>query len=303
MVTRVENLDIRQLQYSRLPEVRSLFDVTMGIIQGGVGPEYAEDAQYTWRRLRAQHFLETAPERMRPIHRDYMVVPEGQTTSNYRCALFVGVSRADGNPKAAIYGSLLNVNGEPLMFMGYYALQKGVRDPDESVSRRMFGILVDHLNETSRAINGKPLTYVAIEIERLKHGDKPLARRAMEIGAFPLALPEDRKGYGYTGPEIDAEKHRLSRFSAQRLQLLFGHFGMPLTAGQAAISSFDPQLIASVSDTIFDQEYRDYSPKLGAGSREESFAFTNTMRALQGLTRVVYDLSDRGIGWIRAPRK
>ena len=310
MVTRVEDLTIRQIHYRRSPVDKALFNTTMGVIQGGVGPEYAEDANYTWQRLRAQRLLETAPERMTPKQRDYMAVPEGQTTSPYRCALFVGVSRRDRKPKATIYGSqlviygsqMVTLDGEPFMFMGYAALQKGVRDPDESISRRMFGTLVDHLNNTSLEVNGKPLTYAAIEIERGKHGDKPLARRAMEIGAFPLALPEDNKGYGYTGPEIDAEKHRLSIFSAQRLQLFFGRLGTPLTVEQAANASFDPQLIASVCNTIFDQEYRDYSPELGAGSREQSFALKNTMRALKGLTRVVYDLSDRGIGWINVPR-
>ena len=292
---------IEQISWSRSAAEKQLFDTTMGIIQGGVGSEYAEDKDFLWKRLHAQHDLLTAPERMTPSQKEFMVVsPDG--TSRYRSALFAAIG-VDGKPRAGIYGALLNANGEPFMFMGYYAWQRGVRDPDESLSKTMFETLLAHLNQTSVEINGKPLSSIFIEIERRKQADKPLARRAMEHGAYPLAVKEDNRGFGYVQPGIDAEMHGRARFSPQRLQGFFGVHDKLLTPEQARTVDYDPALISTVFDTIFDQEYREYSERLGVGSRENSFAYQRSMQSLQGLTRVAYDLSDRGIGWINTPRK
>jgi len=297
----VEIARIEPVRWSRSPAIKQLFDTAMDIIQGGVGPEYAEDKDFLWTRLHAQHVFETAPGRMTPTQKEFMVVsPDG--TSRYRPALFAAMG-TDGRPKAGIYGALLNANGEPFMFMGYYAWQRGVRDTDESLSRTMFETLLTHLDQASVEINGKPLSYIFMEIERHKQADKPLARRAMEYGAYPLAVKEDQKGFGYVQPGIDAEKHARARFSPERLQAFFGVHGRPLTPEQARNVDYDPALIATVFDAIFAQEYLEYSERLGVGSRAASFAYQKSMQSLKGLIRVGYDLSDRGTGWINVPRK
>ncbi len=289
-----QEVKIVELQYKASDRFRRLFDRTMVLIQGGVGPEYTEDKAFLRKRMLAQRLLETSPRRMTQEQRELMNVPSGDViNSTYRHATYVAID-SNGRPVAAVYGSLLDVKGEPMMFMGYAARARGV---STEVIDTLVGGLKGHLNTKSFEIHRKPIKYVAIEIERGNKNDIPLAKKAMQHGAYPLKVKEDNKGFGYTQPGIDAEKHARARYSPQRLQLLFGS-EPHVTRQEARKVNFDHELIARVFDAIFAQEYLEFSGPGPQLAREQSFALQKSLQSIEGMDRVGYDFSRKGVGWI-----
>ncbi|MBI2653638.1 hypothetical protein HYX02_02390 [Candidatus Woesearchaeota archaeon] len=286
--------EIVRAEWGKSPKDRQLFNDTWAVIRGGVGEEFAEENRWIRDRTRAQHRLEHR-EPMSERELALMVASrdgKGKVHTNYRHETYVGVR--DGEPKEAVYGSLLDVDGEPMMFMGYAARKRWFRDPKAEDLRGLLSQLMYKLNEHSKKLYGKPIRYVAIEIEPHQGKDIPLARWAMEeLGAYPLDLGKP----GYTQPGIDFEEVGKAGYKPEKLLLLFGDLRRKATRGGAKSRTYNRDLLLKVVEgAILDKEYREFSKPGPAWTRETSPALQNFRRSIEGNKRIGYDLSQ--LNWI-----